>query len=84
MEFEAACIDGGKKVLTQPWNQYRQRPETRDEETHQEYAPVMQSKPQKALIPLAESVKGSFETLLQSDEWIATVPSFRTRLLMPQ
>jgi hypothetical protein len=68
MKLEAARIDTGEKVLTQPRNQNPQRSETGDEESHQEYGPVAKNNPKKPMIAFAEVVKSSFETLLHSDE----------------
>jgi hypothetical protein len=67
MKFEAARVDSGEKVLTQPRDQNRQRSETRDEETRKEQGPVMKNKPEKPVISLAKSVKTNLETVLQVD-----------------
>src|ERR1700676_5129741 len=84
MEFETPGIHAGKKILTKPRNDNRERSEAGSKERDQKSSPLMETPLQQFVIGLAKNLKSLFEFLLHPDERVSADGSVRTYFLSAQ
>src|ERR1700724_1031899 len=84
MKFETPGIDAGKKIMTKPRNDARERSEAGSKERDQKSSPLMERALQQFVTGLAKNPKSLLEFLRHPDERVSADGSVRTYFLSAQ
>jgi hypothetical protein len=84
MQFEAAGINAGEEVLTEPWNYDRQRSQTRSEEGQEKNPAMLEAVLQQVAITFTHAFECGFESTLYSNKHIAVRCRSFVRSVVPK